>query len=99
MRYLILIIIAGAALSIAPYAYSGDAHDHGNKDEAKKASTIVAEPVNVGNKTCPVMGSPVNGQDFVEYKGKRYGLCCAGCKGTFLKDPEKYIKLLNEREK
>lgn len=48
--------------------------------------------VDVGNKTCLVMdGMPVSGQDFVEYKGKRYGLCCSGCKVKFELDPESYI--------
>jgi YHS domain-containing protein len=46
--------------------------------------------VDVGNKICPVMGGPVNGQNFVVYEGKRYGLCCSGCEKTFLKDPALY---------
>lgn len=60
---------------------------------------IAAETaVDVGNKTCPVMGGAVNGSDFVEYQGKRYGLCCPGCKSAFLADPEKYIAKLNATE-
>lgn len=57
--------------------------------------TAQAGIVDVGNKMCPVMGGPVNGKDFVEYNGKRYGLCCPGCKRTFLSDPAKYIAKVN----
>jgi Cu+-exporting ATPase len=28
----------------------------------------------------------------MEYKGKTYYFCCAGCKEKFEKDPEKYTK-------
>ena len=45
----------------------------------------------VGNKLCPVMGGPVDGEHFVVYEGRRYGLCCPACEKMFLNDPEKYI--------
>lgn len=71
-----------------------------SEDAAQKKSVQVQEQgvVDVGNKTCPVMGGPVDGKHFVVYQGKRYGLCCAGCEQEFLKDPAKYIKALQERE-
>lgn len=47
--------------------------------------------VDVGNKTCPVSGDKVSGKHFVEYKGRRYGLCCPHCEKEFKKDPEKFI--------
>ena len=46
--------------------------------------------VDVDNKMCPLMGGPVNGTDSVVHEGKRYGLCCPGCKKLFLSDPAKY---------
>ena len=55
--------------------------------------------VNVGNKICPVSGDPVSGTSFVEYQGKRYGLCCPMCKAPFLKDPVKYIAQMEAKEK
>jgi YHS domain-containing protein len=52
-------------------------------------------------KTCPVsdqplgsMGKPVK----VIYKGRTVFLCCRGCKKTFLADPEKYLKKLDEKK-
>ena len=68
------------------------------------AGTISASPaaytetatavVDAGNTVCPVSGGKVSGKHFVEYQGKRYGLCCAHCEKEFKKDPEKYIATL-----
>jgi YHS domain-containing protein len=54
--------------------------------------------VNVGNTLCPVSGEPVSGNNFVEYQGKRYGLCCPACEKMFLAEPEKYIAKMNAQE-
>jgi len=74
-------------------------HVHGASSDAKSAKKAVA-PVNVGNKVCPIMGVAVNKDSAtkVEYKGKVYNLCCAGCKKAFLKDPEAAIKKLSKDE-
>lgn len=53
--------------------------------------------IDVGNKVCPLSGDEVKGKDFVEYQGKRYGICCAMCAKNFLKNPEKYIKSLESK--
>ncbi len=53
---------------------------------------------------CPVMGTKIPdvskaaGGSTV-YKGKTYYFCCKACKPMFLKDPEKYIKKMQEAEK
>jgi len=54
--------------------------------------------VNVGNKICPVTGEKINENTKVtyEYQGKIYNFCCAGCPDEFKKNPEKYIKKVNE---
>lgn len=50
----------------------------------------------IWNTICPVMGNPVDPKSpTVEYKGKIIGFCCGGCDDTFKKDPEKYLKNLN----
>jgi YHS domain-containing protein len=51
----------------------------------------------VPQKSCPVMGSPVDKSIFVDYKGKRVYFCCSMCPETFKKDPEKYLKVLADR--
>jgi YHS domain-containing protein len=45
--------------------------------------------------TCPVSKSTFNKSDAygsMEYEGKTYYFCCAGCKEKFEKNPEEYIK-------
>jgi YHS domain-containing protein len=46
---------------------------------------------------CPVLGGNVNKQVYADYKGKRIYFCCAGCDAEFKKDPEKYMKKLQEQ--
>jgi YHS domain-containing protein len=44
---------------------------------------------------CPVMGTKMKKKDAydkMEYKGKKYYLCCKKCVDEFKKNPEKYIK-------
>ena len=59
-------------------------------------STASQQPVDVGNKICPVSGRPIGvmGPGVEEtYNGKIYHLCCGGCVSTFESDPEKYSKI------
>lgn len=45
--------------------------------------------------TCPVSGTTFNKSDAagsMQYEGKTYYFCCAGCKEMFEKNPEKYAK-------
>lgn len=45
--------------------------------------------------TCPVMGHEIEkskAAGSMEYNGKTYYFCCAGCKEKFEADPEKYTK-------
>ena len=48
-----------------------------------------------GLVTCPVSGESFKKSEFTEsmdYEGKAYYFCCAGCKDKFEKNPEKYAK-------
>ena len=63
---------------------------------AEEAAQTAA--VDAGNKLCPISGEPVSGTSFVEYQGKRYGLCCPGCEKMFLAEPEKYLAKMNAQE-
>lgn len=58
--------------------------------EAAKA--VVAEAIE--QKTCPIMGGPINKDVFTEYKGKKVYFCCPGCEGKFADNPEEYIAKL-----
>lgn len=41
---------------------------------------------------CPVMGGAIDKKQFVDVKGKRIYVCCAGCLDPVKKDPDKYLK-------
>ena len=45
---------------------------------------------------CPIMGGPPNEKIFADYKGKRVYFCCPPCIDEFNKDPEKYLKMMDE---
>jgi YHS domain-containing protein len=45
---------------------------------------------------CPVLGGDVNKQVYADYQGKRIYFCCEGCDKEFKKDPEKYLKKLQD---
>jgi YHS domain-containing protein len=61
-------------------------------------STTAAEEADVKlvhNKNCPVSSMPVGSMEpgaAIVYKGQKIGLCCSGCKATFDKDPDAYLK-------
>ncbi len=67
---------------------------------AAPAAAPAAAPVVVGNKVCPVTGMTIAdadlGKNTVEYEGKVYNLCTAGCKDEFVKDPKKYVAKVEE---
>ena len=46
---------------------------------------------------CPIMGEAVNPKVFVDYQGQRIYFCCTHCPAIFMKDPEKYVKMLKEK--
>jgi hypothetical protein len=65
--------------------------------------TVAAKPADAGAKlavaqtTCPVMeGSPIDRSLFVDHDGKRIYLCCGGCIAVVKKDPQTYIKKLED---
>jgi YHS domain-containing protein len=62
----------------------------------QQAPAVKAADANsaIEQKTCPVMGGPINKEIYTVYKGKKVYFCCAGCKPKFEKNPEKYISKL-----
>jgi YHS domain-containing protein len=45
---------------------------------------------------CPVLAGNVDKNVYADYKGKRIYFCCKGCDAEFKKDPEKYMKKLQD---
>jgi YHS domain-containing protein len=46
---------------------------------------------------CPVLGGNIDKKVFIDYQGKRIYFCCSGCEAEFRKDPEKYLKKIEEQ--
>ena len=67
--------------------------------ESKAKEAIETAQENIVQTKCPVMDAPINKDLYTEYKGKKVYFCCPGCKGTFEKDPEKYLAKLPQFEK
>ena len=46
---------------------------------------------------CPIMtNNAVSKKLYTDYKGKRVYFCCGGCPPAFAKDPDKYIKQMQD---
>ena len=71
----------------------------GHEDSAKAAQNK-SGAINVGNKICPVTGDKIDNKTKAtyEYKSKIYNFCCPMCTDSFKKDPEKYIKKIEEEK-
>jgi len=67
--------------------------------QAPAVEQAAVQPVEVGNKHCPVSGREIGamGPAFkYQYKGKIYNLCCGGCPKTFNTNPDKYAKIAED---
>ena len=53
----------------------------------------------IAQKFCPVMGQPIDPDIYVDRDGRRVYFCCQACVATFKKDPETYLKKLDEQLK
>lgn len=71
---------------------------------AKKAPAKPAVHKKVVSAICPVMSTKIPDVSKAAggktvYEGKTYYFCCKGCKPMFLKDPEKYVKAMEQAKK
>ena len=46
--------------------------------------------------TCPVLAGNIDKSVYADYQGKRIYFCCQGCDAEFEKNPEKYMKKLQD---
>lgn len=98
-RIVIMVVCFMVVLGMSSISFSQ------NQTEILEPSAGDKTPaVNVGNKICPVSGMMVGGDQGMapatyEYQGKIYNFCCSGCIEEFKKDPEKYIKKVEEELK
>ena len=89
----ILFILGASKLS---FAQTHSEHEHGALESNEQ--TVSEQAVNAGNKICPVSGEKIEEKTKVtyEHEGKIYNFCCPMCIDEFKKDPEKYIKKVEE---
>lgn len=61
-------------------------------------STAVLAATDAGNTICPVTDEKIDAKTKAtyEYQGKVYNFCCPMCIDEFKKDPDKYIKKIEE---
>ncbi|MHC1741823.1 MAG: YHS domain-containing protein [Syntrophobacteraceae bacterium] len=46
---------------------------------------------------CPVMAGKIDKKIYADHKGKRIYFCCSSCLDDFKKDPDKYMKEMQEK--
>ncbi len=69
-----------------------ESHSEANIEESSETASV-----QIWNKVCPVKGEEIDADSpTVEYNGKVIGFCCPGCESKFEKDPETYLKNLND---
>ena len=66
------------------------------QDPEKYISKLESEGVVLDKvqTVCPVMGGPIDKNQYVDHDGKRIYVCCMGCIALIETDPEKYIDQL-----
>ncbi|MBM4038843.1 MAG: YHS domain-containing protein [Planctomycetes bacterium] len=55
-----------------------------------------AAPQGKAQTKCPVMGGDINKEVFDDHEGKRVYFCCPDCIEKFKKEPQKYVKKLED---
>lgn len=98
-KQLVFLTMLGLSLTLSPLAVLAE---EGTLEAAGVEMTGVSdavEPVEVGNKICPVGGEPVGTMGEVvklAHNGKIYNFCCAMCLDEFNKNPDKYSKMADD---
>ena len=64
------------------------------------AAQLIISPIIFAQETnqdkCPVRGSTINKNVYVDYEGKRIYFCCPPCIKSFLNNPERYLKQMEK---
>ncbi|MGM0596967.1 MAG: YHS domain-containing protein [Myxococcota bacterium] len=86
----------------SPKAQNSAEKPKSNTKNKNQVSNGFANKPSPGTKAwCPVMKNEFTVTEKTEmskYQGKYYAFCCGGCKPKFDKDPEKFIKILKEKD-
>ncbi len=63
----------------------------------EKPKALTEEKKLVAQTKCPVQGGDIDKALFVDVDGKRIYVCCSGCIDVVKKNPQKYIKELEDK--
>ena len=96
MKSLITSVALAAFLATSAASVQAKPADAGKGAVQKKAPKTFSSPQKEGTKaTCPISNEEftiAKDTEHSEYKGKYVYFCCPGCKGSFDKNPEAYLK-------
>lgn len=96
MKKIAVLLVLAVALAFAGEP-AGKAAIDSVIQNPTKAQLAKATPLN--NTICPVSQEKIGNMGMavpVIYKGKIVNLCCKGCPADFAKNPEKYMKIIQE---
>lgn len=65
--------------------------------ESPKAPAEKTVTTSNAQTTCPIEGTKIDKNVFVDYQGKRVYFCCTDCKAKFNAEPAKYIKQMEDK--
>jgi YHS domain-containing protein len=68
-------------------------------DEAHKMPGHKFGIKKINQRKCPVLGGMINTKLYYQYKGQKIYVCCPRCIDTVKKNPEKYLKKIQEEQK
>ncbi len=89
-------VVSGCSVETETRSAMPDVHkEHSRHHESGSMSKADAAPVQIAQKTCPVMGGKIDEKIFVEHGGRRVYFCCGRCENAFQKDPAKYLAKLD----
>lgn len=89
----LVVRLAALVVVLAPFALLAacGATETATAETMAKASSALGS----ANGLCPVMERLVTKDGgSVDYKGQKVAFCCAGCVGSFNKDPEKWMGVM-----
>ena len=77
----------GVVLAIALFLAGSGLAEHGGHEALPEGSQM----------TCPVGGMAIDKEVFVDYQGARVYFCCDMCPKEFMKNPDRYLKEMEEK--
>ncbi len=92
----LVFFIGGPGFSVIARASDSEKQAGSQQQDKQEA------PKQANNDICPVTGQKLDFKNpsyvTYEYNGTVYNFCCDGCINEFQKDPEKYLKKLEEEK-